>query len=75
MFIVTEYAVLKPVNKDVNIKAFAWLDYFDESRGDLSNILEIQDMRKELVLIQWMALKGKTDQYTNFMVLYTMIKM
>ena len=56
------------MNKGVHIKAFAWLDSFNEPRGELSNILEIQDMRNELVLTQWMAIKGKTDQYTNFMV-------
>ena len=63
------------MSKDVHIKAFTWLDSFNESGWDLSSILEIQDVRKELVLSQWMAIKGKTDQYTNFMVLHTMIKM
>ena len=63
------------MNKDVQIKAFTWLDSFDESWRDLSNILEIRDKRKELVFTQWMVMKGKTDQYTNFMVLFIMIKM
>ena len=56
------------MNKDVYIEAFAWFDSFNESCGYLSNILEIGDMRKELVLTKWIAIIGETDQCTNFIV-------
>ena len=52
-----------PVIRDVYIKAFAWLDYLNQSCG-----------RRESVLIRSMGLIGKTGQCTNFMgVIYMVI--